>query len=81
MNYYTLQIHYHGTTKVEIEELKDLHCDTMEETAWIKLLRERLYMSGFTIRTSPSTVEFISPLRINTAYLIKQDRKYNPMGE
>lgn len=77
MNYYTLQIHYGDTKENKIEELKDLNPGTMEEKAWIKALREKLFTSGFHVRTSPSTLEFISPFRIHTAFLIRQDKKYS----
>lgn len=77
MNYYTLQIHYGGTTaKPEIEERKDLNAGTLEETEWITQLRAKLYTTGFAKKTAPGAWEFISPFRIHTVFLIKQDKKY-----
>jgi len=77
-NYWTLQITYGGTAKPLVEERKDLNCGTMEERAWIRQIRERLYTTGFEVQTAPGTWEFISPFRIHTALLIMQDRKYTP---
>jgi len=84
MNYFTLQIHYNVPTSTQwpkgiaIEERKDLNCGTMEEKAWIRSIREKLYSTGFQTQTASGCFEFISPLRIHTAYLLKQDRRYSP---
>lgn len=84
MNYYTLQINYNVPTSpqwpkgVATEERKDLNCGAMEEKAWITMVREKIFTTGFQIQTSSGCWEFISPLRINTVYLLKQDRQYYP---
>lgn len=76
MNYYTLQIHYGNTPNNSTEELKDLPCEQGREKEWMKDLRQRLYTTGFQIQTAPGAWEFISPFRIHTVFLIKQDKKY-----
>lgn len=84
MNYYTLQIHYNAPTSAQwpkgiaVDERKDLNCGQMEEKAWITMIREKLYATGFQVQTGGGCYEFISPLRIHTAYLLKQDRQYYP---
>jgi len=76
MNYYTLQIKYGSTAQPAVEELKDLHSNGQQESEWIKDMRKRLYTTGFQIQTAPGAWEFISPFRIHTVFLIKQDKKY-----
>jgi hypothetical protein len=81
MNYYTMQIHYGGTNKPQVEELKDLHSEIETadaERQWLRAVREKIYTTGFQVRTSPTTLEFISPLRIHTVYMIRQDKKFEP---
>lgn len=75
--YYTLQIKYGGTENPEIEEMKDLsHGESDTFLRWSSELRSRLFTTGFQIQTSPIAWEFISPFRIHTAILLKQDKKY-----
>ncbi len=77
MNYYTLQIKYGGTTNPQTEELKDLTSPPEKEKEFIRSIREKLYTTGFQIETSPGVAwEFISPFRIHTVYLLKQDKKF-----
>lgn len=78
MDYYTLQITYGGTGKPNVEEFKDMEPGSMAFGTWKNMLREKLYSTGFALQTAPGTWEFISPLRIHTAYLIRQDRKIGP---
>lgn len=79
MTYYTLQIHYGGTEKPKIEERKDLHIPEGKTFyAWEQEIRHGLFTRGFSVSTSPTAWEFISPFRIHTAYLIQQDKKHNP---
>lgn len=77
--YYTLQIHYGTLAAPEIYETKDLAYDTgsaVAEHLWRERICERIYAHGFVKQTSPGTWELISPLQINTAFLIKQDKKF-----
>jgi len=75
MNYYTLQILYGSTNEPTTHEFKDME-GVGDNPAAIEQLQQRLYTSGFKVRTSPTTIELISPLRIYRAFLIKQPSKY-----
>lgn len=70
MTYYTLQVHYNGPKEKEVMEFKDIESTTLE------ILRKAIFQSGIKIQTSPTTHEWISPFRINTAFAIKQDKKF-----
>lgn len=74
--YYTLQIQYDSTTQPKAIEFRDLTPDGKDPNIWADELRGKLYTIGFKHTTAPGTIEFVSPLRIITAYLIKQEKKF-----
>lgn len=79
MTYYTLQIQYGSSIKQENFEIKDLEFVPeagLPEFQWRQNIQRRIYTIGFTIETAKGTWEFISPLRIHTAYLIRQAQKF-----
>ena len=78
MNYYTMQIHWNNGKEVVVEERKDYTPGPMNENDWITSIREKIYRTGFTHYLSPGNYEFVSPLRIHTVFLLKQDKKFAP---
>lgn len=77
--YYTLQVQYGSSLKHETAEFKDMEFTEgtgKTESVWRHEIRQRLYTTGFTLETAIGTWEFISPLRVHTAYLIKQPNKH-----
>lgn len=81
MDYYTLQIEYIPNTKgiatgAITVEFKDLERPpALAVNTWYKSQISDLYIKGIALQTAPGTYELISPLRIRTAYLIKQPGK------
>lgn len=78
--FYTLQIYFGrdpATDNPFVHEFKDVEYDgTKDLNTWLTEVRQKLYTTGFNIATSPTTIQFINPLLIHTAYLIRQDKKF-----
>jgi hypothetical protein len=75
-DYYTFQIHYGPSDKPLVFEAKDLFPGTQDFIYWSRDLRSKLFTTGFMIQSTEICWEFISPFRIHTAYLIKQEGKF-----
>lgn len=75
MDYFTMQICYVIPDKKENEviEFKDI-----EGWAAVKELQKSIWISGFRMQQSPTAWELVSPYRIVTALVIKQENKYKP---
>jgi hypothetical protein len=82
MIYYTLQIRYGDSMKPSTVEFKDMTPGETNDEQFIKLwmrdIRRNLWQTGFQIETTPGNFELLSPFRIHSVYLLKQDKKYNP---
>lgn len=74
--YWTFQVVLHrkpeGTDDNEAHEFRD--CDDMG----VKELRNDVWTKGLKIQHGPKAWEVISPFMVKSAFIILQDRKYNP---
>lgn len=77
--FYTLQVALHrkqeGTDLSETHEFRDLTSDrlaTLSKTVWT---------TGVWIKQAPQSWEIISPFAIKQAFVILQDRRFNPINE
>lgn len=80
MPHYTLRIEYGSSieTKKQVQEITNLEFTEGTQVSfnsWRNSLQKRIYNDGTCIKGKDGNFEFISPLRIHTAYLIKQDKK------
>lgn len=80
MSFWTLKIEFGSSveTKKQVQEVTNLEFTEGTEVSfnqWRNALQHRVYNDGTCMQGKDGNYEFISPLRIHTAYLIKQKGK------
>ncbi len=75
-NYYTLIIQYGGTKDPQKIQFENLTPAGKDFVIWTQEIRHRIYTTGFNIELAPGSWELISPFRVHSLDLIRQQSKH-----